>query len=162
MKIIAACMPDYESLIGINNTLPWPRLKADMQHFRRLTLNEAVIMGRGTYESIGSALPDRMNIIVSSTLQAAEGCHIVHSLREAIELARHTNKEPCVIGGARLFAEALMMLERKVYLTLVYPPVGWRLRMHSTPVFWPDVDLELKLVDTKTENGWLCRFTESV
>lgn len=43
--------------IGRDNELPW-RLKADLQHFRALTLGHPILMGRKTWQSLGRPLPD--------------------------------------------------------------------------------------------------------
>jgi dihydrofolate reductase len=63
-------------VIGCNNKLPW-RLRSDLQRFRKITTNHAVIMGKKTFNSIGSALPNRTNIVLSRELRANNDCHIV-------------------------------------------------------------------------------------
>jgi dihydrofolate reductase len=93
-------------VIGRDNGLPW-RLPADLAHFKRVTMGLAVIMGRRTYESIGKALPGRLNIVVSRDRgYGAPGCTVVPSL-EAAWAAAGGAKEACVIGGTSLFEEAL-------------------------------------------------------
>ena len=59
---------DKNRAIGQNGDMPWGRsLPADLVNFKRLTRNSNVIMGRKTFESIGSRpLPDRENIVISS------------------------------------------------------------------------------------------------
>jgi len=53
--------------IGKNNELPWPRNAADMKWFRDCTLGHVVVMGRKTWESLGSKpLPKRINVVVSN------------------------------------------------------------------------------------------------
>ena len=54
------------NVIGKNNDLPW-KLKRDLQHFKNYTTGKTIVMGRKTYESIGRPLPNRRNIIISST-----------------------------------------------------------------------------------------------
>ena len=92
-------------VIGRDGRLPW-NIPGDLHRFRDLTMGNAVIMGRVTYEEIGHPLPGRMNIIVSRT-QRYEGENLLtaSSLDEAIALAG--NRDAFVSGGARLFAEAL-------------------------------------------------------
>jgi dihydrofolate reductase len=105
-------------VIGKDNAIPW-RLPEDMKHFRRVTLKHAVIMGRGTYDSMGKPLPDRVNIVVSRNPQLAiEGAHVVSSLEAALTLARAHDDEPRVIGGGQLYAEALPLATR-IYLTVL-------------------------------------------
>ena len=95
-------------VIGVNNDLPW-KLKKDLQHFSAYTQNKAIVMGRKTYESIGRPLPNRKNIVISSTLNAQEGIEIVSTLDQGIELASQWNrdaaeiKEVVLIGGGYVF-----------------------------------------------------------
>ena len=102
-------------VIGADNRLPW-RLPEDMRRFRALTLGHSVIMGRRTWESIGSPLPGRQNIVVTRAGRiAAPDIEVARSLDEA--LARVRLPEPAfVIGGEALYREALPRAHL-VYLT---------------------------------------------
>ena len=82
--IIAAVTDDYG--IGCKGELLY-RIKADMQHFKDLTLGNVVIMGRKTFESIGKPLPSRDNIVVTSKDLNIDGVHCVRSLQDAYRLA---------------------------------------------------------------------------
>jgi dihydrofolate reductase len=105
--------------IGVNGGLPW-RLPADLAHFKRLTMGHHIVMGRKTYESIGRPLPGRTSVVI--TRQAdykADGCFVVHSLDEALHLARERGEqEAFVIGGAEIYRAALPIADR-IYLTEV-------------------------------------------
>ena len=81
-----------------------------------MTVRHAVIMGRRTYFECGKALPERVNIVVSRTMSSPEGVTVVPSLGDALELAYANDPSPFVIGGARLFSEALPLATR-VYVT---------------------------------------------
>lgn len=96
-------------VIGRDGRLPW-NIPGDLHRFRDLTMGNAVIMGRVTYEEIGHPLPGRLNIVVSRT-QRYEGKNLctASSLDEAIALAG--NRDAFVSGGARLFAEALNLVD---------------------------------------------------
>jgi dihydrofolate reductase len=99
-------------VIGRDGDLPW-RLPEDLRHFKRTTLGHAVVMGRATWESIGFPLPKRRNIVLTRNREyVAEGAEVAHSLEEALVLARETDPEPFVIGGATLYAEALPIATR--------------------------------------------------
>ena len=92
---------------GKNGALPWHHPE-DLKHFKAVTTGHAIIMGRNTYASIGKPLPNRRNIVVSRTPSfLANGCEVAASLDEAIRLARTTDPEPRIIGGAALYAAAL-------------------------------------------------------
>jgi dihydrofolate reductase len=105
--------------IGVDNKLPW-RLSADLKRFRELTMGHHIIVGRKTFESIGKPLPGRETIVVTRDKNyRVEGCHIVHSVEEAISLARSRGEsEVFVCGGAEIYAQSLQMADR-LYLTLV-------------------------------------------
>ena len=67
------------NVIGKNNDLPW-KLKRDLQHFKNYTTGKTIVMGRKTYESIGRPLPNRRNIIISSTIKGIDGAEVFSSL----------------------------------------------------------------------------------
>jgi dihydrofolate reductase len=115
VSIIAAM--DQNRLIGSNNTLPW-HLPADLQHFKQTTLGKPIIMGRTTWESLGRALPGRINIVVTRDRNyQAEGGIVAHSLQEAMQAAGDVD-EVMVIGGANLYEQAISGADR-LYLTQV-------------------------------------------
>jgi dihydrofolate reductase len=102
--------------IGRDGQLPW-HLPRELRHFKETTMGKAIVMGRRTWLSIGRALPGRQNIVLSrDPTFRAEGCDVAPSLAEALALAR--SGEVMVIGGGRLYAEALEHADRMV-LTLV-------------------------------------------
>ena len=89
-------------VIGKDNDMPW-HLPADLQHFRKMTLDKPIIMGRKTYESIGRPLPKRHNIIVSRNADyEVEGCDVVGSLEDAVACAGEV-EEVMIIGGGFLY-----------------------------------------------------------
>ena len=64
MKIVLVAAIGENNVIGRDGQLPW-RLKSDLKHFRALTLDKPVIMGRKTFQSIGKALDRRSNIVIT-------------------------------------------------------------------------------------------------
>ena len=125
-------------VIGVNNDLPW-KLKKDLQHFSAYTQNKAIVMGRKTFESIGRPLPNRKNIVISSTLNDQEGIDIVSSLDQGIKVADQWNKrnteseEVVLIGGGYVFEESKNMVN-KLVLTRVNCEI-------DGDVFYPEIDL---------------------
>ena len=125
-------------VIGVNNDLPW-KLKKDLQHFSAYTQNKAIVMGRKTYESIGRPLPNRKNIVISSSLESQEGLEVVPSLNQAIEVASQWNKdnsageEIVLIGGGYVFEESKNIVN-KLVLTRVECEI-------NGDVFYPQIDL---------------------
>jgi dihydrofolate reductase len=94
-------------VIGRSNALPW-HIPGELKHFRAVTTEHAVLMGRKTFESIGKPLPNRRNIVITrDRALRIEGCETAPSLVAAIALARTSDSAPRVIGGAQIYAEAL-------------------------------------------------------
>jgi dihydrofolate reductase len=105
-------------VIGRDNALPW-RLPADLRRFKTLTMGKPMLMGRRTFESIGRALPGRLNLVLTRNRQwHAPGAVVVHDLPEAFARAGDA-AELVVIGGAELFDLFLPLAER-IYLTDVH------------------------------------------
>lgn len=93
--------------IGLNNDLPWPKNKRDMDHFMLTTRGHTVIMGRKTWESIPEKyrpLPHRTNVVVSRTLTDLPNAFVCKSLEEAV---KKSGTSSFVIGGAQIYREAL-------------------------------------------------------
>lgn len=111
-------------VIGRDNQLPW-HLPADLRHFKQLTSGHPIVMGRRTYESIGRPLPNRRNIVVTRQPDwRAEGVETANSVLGALELARQSDEEVFVIGGAEIYRAALPAVD-VVYLTEVHTaPTG--------------------------------------
>jgi len=101
---------DAKGGIGINNTLPW-RLPEDLAFFKKTTTGHPIVMGRKTFESIGRALPNRRNIVVTRNASwHHEGVEAVDSLTAAAALI---GEAPAfIIGGAQIYVEALPLAER--------------------------------------------------
>jgi dihydrofolate reductase len=123
---------DRNSLIGRDNSMPW-RIPAEMAYFRRNTSGHAVLMGRKTYESLSKKpLPNRHNVIITRDPQfKAEGCTVIHTVEEALRLAR--NETLFVMGGAEIYALLLPYADR-LYVTHIdhefegdtyFSPLDW-------------------------------------
>lgn len=106
---------DDEGGIGRGGGLPW-RLRADMEHFRRLTTGpgggaNAVILGRRTWESLPPRfrpLPERRNVVITGRAEyAAPGAQLARGFEEALRRAGAGGGEVFVIGGAEVYAAAL-------------------------------------------------------
>ncbi|NJK88577.1 MAG: dihydrofolate reductase [Myxococcales bacterium] len=125
--LIAAVNPD--GVIGQGNRVPW-YYPADLTHFKRTTLYQTVIMGRRTFESIGRALPNRRNIVVTSS--QIDGVICVPSVLEAMN---HVEGDGWFIGGRRIY-EAAMDFADVIDLTRVPDPVEGQDLVH-----FPAIDL---------------------
>lgn len=105
--------------IGYQNKLLW-KIEGDLPRFKHLTTGHPVIMGNITFESIGKALPGRKNIVIALDPQyEAPDCEVVHSIEDALELAKKSDEEEVfVIGGGTIYKQMLPFADR-LYLTLV-------------------------------------------
>ena len=117
LSLVAALDTHYA--IGKGNALPW-HLPDDLRHFKALTLNKPVLMGRKTAQSLGRALPKRRNLVLTrSGRMPFDGMQAVASLEEALHLiTADGSPELCVIGGGELYTLALPHAHR-LHLTHV-------------------------------------------
>ncbi|MDX8410049.1 MAG: dihydrofolate reductase [Mariprofundales bacterium] len=107
---------DRNRLIGDHDRLPWPRIAADMQWFRRHTMEKTIVMGRATFDSIGQRpLPHRRNIVLSrqQTPPALKHVEWVQDIDHIHQLA--ASEEVMIIGGAQLYAQLLDAAEHLIY-----------------------------------------------
>lgn len=118
IRAILAC--DARGGIARNGIMPWPRNKKDLQHFSKLTRDQIVVMGRGTWEAedMPTPLPNRVNAIVSSNpkLHAADSgidFQIVDEVADNLHNLDDTNPDidVFVIGGAKLFTSVIDEIE---------------------------------------------------
>lgn len=105
--------------IGKGNALPW-HLPDDLKRFKALTLGKPVLMGRKTAESLGRALPGRLNLVLTRSGQVPfEGMQAVASLAQARQAAADAGADAlCVIGGAEVYA-LVLPLAQSMHLTHV-------------------------------------------
>ncbi|HOV99695.1 MAG TPA: dihydrofolate reductase [Bacteroidota bacterium] len=112
MQIILIAALSQNKVIGNHGTLPW-HVPEDLRRFRLRTLNHPVLMGRKTYESIGSPLPDRRTVVLSS--HSIPDIETYPSLDEALN-ALHEEECVFVAGGAQVY-KATLPLADELYLT---------------------------------------------
>lgn len=116
-------------VIGLDGGMPW-HLPGDLAHFQRLTTGHPIVMGRRTWESLPRRpLKNRTNIVVSSQhgLAEAAGGLTVTALPTALDLGvQHAapGGTVFVIGGARIFAEALPLAQRIYWTEVAADPPG--------------------------------------
>lgn len=123
MLALIVAVADGNNVIGQAGQLPWGRLPADLQHFKRLTLGHPVVMGRKTFDSIGRPLPGRPNLVVTRQPNwVAEGTETLPTVASALARAQELAGPDglvCVIGGGEIYREALPAAN-VVYLTEVH------------------------------------------
>lgn len=100
---------DSRRALGTGVGMLW-HVPDDFRFFKAQTLGHPVIMGRHSWEALGKALPGRRNIVVTSRRDyEAEGADVVHSLEDAVRLARESEGGELVwiTGGAQVYEEAM-------------------------------------------------------
>lgn len=133
------------NVIGKDNQLIW-RLPADLKHFKNLTSGHYLITGRKNHDSIGRPLPNRTTIIITRSKEyTAEGCLIVHSIEEAIELAKKANQERVfIMGGGEIYKQSLSITD-EIYLTEVKANFEGN-------TFYPKLDKNEWIEESREEN----------
>tara|TARA_Y100000034_G_scaffold54904_1_gene67333 strand:- start:12665 stop:13141 length:477 start_codon:yes stop_codon:yes gene_type:complete len=133
--VIIAAFSD-NNVIGNNGKIPWD-IPEDRERFKELTLHHPVIMGRNTYDSIlernGKPLQKRINIVLTSSEIEERRVITEESLGKAIMNVRRYDKNIYIIGGERVYRNALPTVGQ-MELTRVYgkfegdaffPEVNW-------------------------------------
>lgn len=120
INLIAAIGENRE--LGKDDHLLW-HIREDLDHFRKLTQDQIVLMGRKTFQSIGKKLPQRINIVVSRQKNfSAQGCLVFSSLEKGLavarKIAREENRQIFIIGGATIYKQTIDLADR-LYLTIV-------------------------------------------
>ncbi|WP_299340875.1 dihydrofolate reductase [uncultured Pseudoxanthomonas sp.] len=151
MRISLVAALDRHRAIGRDNDLPW-RLPDDLKRFKALTLGKPVLMGRKTAESLGRALPGRVNLVLTRRGTVPfEGMRAVASVDEAIAVADAQGAdELCVIGGGEVYA---LTLDRAdvLHLTEVHTKVEDAHAFFPSfdPTAWREVSREPHPADAK-------------
>jgi dihydrofolate reductase len=128
-KITLVVAVAENGMMGKNGDLPWS-LPGDLKQFKAITVGKPVVMGRTTYQSLGRALPNRPNIVLSrNPLYHLDDAKTVTTLDAALALAYEEAKrlsagEISIIGGANVFAEIMPRAERMYYTEVHASPEG--------------------------------------
>ncbi|MCR5513498.1 MAG: dihydrofolate reductase [Prevotella sp.] len=109
INIIAAVAKNRA--IGFENKLIY-WLPNDLKRFKALTTGHTIIMGRNTYLSLPKgALPNRRNVVLSSTISELPGCDVYPTLDAALKSCR-SDEDIYIIGGARVYEQAISIADR--------------------------------------------------
>ncbi len=98
--------------IGKDGKLPW-HYSADLKFFKQTTTGNAIAMGRKTFDSIGKALPNRLNIVLSRNSQIVENnVFTAKSKDEVLTLSKYLNCDLFIIGGSSIYNEFADIIEK--------------------------------------------------
>jgi dihydrofolate reductase len=126
------------NVIGKNGEIPW-KIKEDMKHFKNITQNYPVIMGRKTYESIirtlKHPLPNRRNMIISKNPDfKPDGVEVYNNLSFAIDVAKNYRNKVFIIGGENIYRQTMDIADR-LEITHIN-------RDFEGDSFFPEIDLK--------------------
>jgi len=135
-------------VIGLNGDMPW-HLPADLAWFKKNTLHKSIVMGRNTFESIGKALPQRRNLVLTRKLdREIVGCDLFDS-PEAILADTFDEDEVMITGGAQLYRQFLPLADR-LYLTVIDAELQGDTYFPDYTIFeWQEVFRESHQADEK-------------
>jgi dihydrofolate reductase len=120
-------------VIGVDGGLPW-RIPEDMARFKEITMGNALVMGRATFDSIGRPLPGRTNIVLTRRSNwSHDDVEVAGSVDEALAIAASRGQDAYIAGGAEVYGQTLAIADR-LEITEVdlspegdtwFPPVDW-------------------------------------
>jgi dihydrofolate reductase len=176
MKVSAIVAIDSKNGMGKVGGIPW-HIPGEQKRFKDITTPHPMIMGRKTFTSIGKILPNRPHIIVTrDTSFQLEGATVVHSVTEAIQVAKQLEEERIkqyalskekehnslfiphsaqhevfIIGGGEIFREAMPSLTR-IYLTVIQHDF-------SCDTFFPDYSDFTEVIEKEEHTEWEYPYT---
>ena len=150
--------------IGKNNQLLW-HIPEDLKNFKKITTGKTVIMGRNTYKSIGRALPNRINIVLSRNFLETDEkvkedkkkyenettkLEFYNDFQKVIEKYKDLKEEIFIIGGGEIYKKSLEMgIIKRIYMSRV------DFSDNEADAYFPKIDLD-KWITLTEENhdGW--------
>ncbi|MGM0199714.1 dihydrofolate reductase [Enterococcus sp. DIV1314a] len=125
---------DLQGVIGKDQTLPW-HLPNDLKYFKEMTIGKTIVMGRTTFEGMGSRpLPNRQTIVLTRNPDyQAEGVTVMHSVDDVLAYAKTKEEPTMIIGGAVVFQDFLPYYDL-LYRTVIeenfsgdtyFPSINW-------------------------------------
>lgn len=106
---------DRNGAIGRGGTLPW-HYSADLKHFKQQTLGHACVMGRRTWLSLKRPLRERLNIVLTRSLEIEQQAGVItlRDKQDVLSLKPYLACELFIIGGAEVFRAFQNNIERWV------------------------------------------------
>lgn len=149
MNVVIIVAIAENGVIGRDGGLPW-RLSTDLKRFKADTMGRPIVMGRKTWEGLPRRpLPGRQNIVVTREKDyRADGADIVHSLGDALTLARVRGRcaadvdEVCIVGGGDIYRQALPLADTLRVTHVMAEPDGDTRFPHIDPADWERISSE--------------------
>lgn len=146
-EIIIIAAVAKNNVIGKDNKIPW-YIKDDFKHFKELTTNHPIIMGKNTFLSLPiKPLPNRINIVLTTKDKdlSYPGVIIKHSLKEAID--SYKDQDIYIIGGASIYKQSISLASKLEITRINKEYVG--------DTYFPEIDLDVwKLINEQKNDGY--------
>lgn len=159
MRVVLIAALTRDGTIGRDGDLPW-RLRDDLKHFKRATVDKPILMGRKTWESLPGVLPRRRHLVLSRRPDyAVDGAEVFATWDAAVEAVGDA-EELCVVGGAAIYALALPQAD-VLLLTHVDADVEGDVRFPDVPWdAWEGEELARFDADERNEHPFrIVRYT---
>lgn len=128
-KAIAAVAEN--GVIGNGLEIPW-HISEDFKHFKKTTMGGVIVFGRRTWESFGyRPLPNRENVVISSTCLRSDGAKFFNSLNDFISAYKNNERPIWICGGAALYNSALPHCSEIILSRVKMKPEG--------DIFFPEI-----------------------
>lgn len=128
-----------QNVIGFHNKMPW-HLPKDLKHVKELTSGNTIVMGRKTYESMGKALPNRKNVILTRNKDLKlSDADVIHSIDDINKL----DGEVFIFGGANIYKETMHLVD-EMHVTIIE-------ENFAGDAFFPEYDLDEWEILSETE-----------
>ena len=129
------------NILGYKNKLPW-HIPEDLEYFYRMTKHKALIMGRKTFESLGKALPHRLNVVLSRDKGfKPKRAKVFSSFEEALNFCKTSKminkygREIFIGGGGEIYKQTLPLADR-LYISRIH-------REYKGDAFYPEIPKNL-------------------
>ncbi len=148
MKITLIAALAQNNVIGYQDGMPW-HMPADLKHFQQATLHKPIIMGRKSYDSLGKALPNRRNIVITrNTDLKLNDAEVVNSLQ--LGLALISDVPEVMIGGGAMIYQQALDIATDMNLTFIDAKLpGDTFFPEWEPSQWQEVSRESHLADDR-------------
>ncbi len=117
MKFSGIVAMSENGVIGLKNSLPWS-IPEELKHFKELTMNKTLIVGRKTFESL-PPLKNRTLIVLSKTKQI-ENIPCFSNITEVLRYLRNESIDDIMVAGGQEIYELFYPLLSTLHLSIIF------------------------------------------
>ena len=138
LKRIIIAAVSANGIIGDKNHVPW-KVKEELKHFKATTTGYPVIFGRKTFESIGTPLSNRLNIVITSQTKIFDQRNVLSfdSVKKAYNYLRKKQFEIVFIcGGSQIYSNTIKHAEEMLISHMIFDVEGDKKFPQINPKLW--------------------------